>query len=302
MTSNEFLKTLGNFLAESAAFDYFVELLLSISKHHQALGPSILELARSESSANNAHARQRALNSELSKIRTSLREELNTRKVWAGVEELGNRCGALAASPLTREIGEQIGNELSRFSEMYEHFLKSYSESAVFSLIDIGNELYISIDSLRMSARLAEEALAEPKIDFSDSEAQLRLSFYSSPTFEAFAAKLTALLQIYQKLCEIIEISTATNPLRIVKVETGTWYVNVIGAVMPIKLISRLLQNATEYLYRNYTTEGKLSALPRKAEAAEEILKLRRSLNEAGISTTEIDANIQSAVVHCRET
>lgn len=297
MTSNEFVKLLGVFLAESVAFDYFVELLLAISNHHHALGGSILDLARSESSANSAHSRQRVFSSELSEIGASLRAELHTRRVWAGVEELGNRCHALAASPLTREVGEKIGNELSRFSEMYEDFLKSYSESATFSLLDSGNDLYISVDSLRMSAHLAEQALAEPEIEPNETEAELELSFSSSPAFEAFAAKLTALSQMYHKLCELLQVSTATNPLRIVKVETGTWYVKAIGAIAPIALMSRLLENAVNYCYRNYTTEGKLSALPRKAEAAEAILRLKRGLDEAGINTTEIGANIQSAVV-----
>lgn len=125
----------------------------------------------------------------------------------------------------------------------------------------------------------------------------MQVSFSSTPTFEEFAAKLTALSQIYEKLCELLDISTATSPLRIVKVETGTWFVKVIGAILPIALMSRLLESAVHYCYRNYTTEGKLSMLPRKAEAAEAILKLKRSLDESGLGSPQIDSNIQTAVV-----
>ena len=297
MTSNEFAKLLGNFITRTGTFDYVIEFLLTISKHHRALTEAISTLAVPETNVNTAHARLTAFSRAVSEISNSMRTEFHTRGVWAGVEEIGRRSRDLAALPLTQEIGETIGHQLSQFSEAYEQFLKSYSENATFALVDVGNDLWISIDGLRMSAFLSQQALAEPTSELTDGESELTLRFSSSPTLEAFAAKLTALSQIYHKLCELLDVSTATSPLRIVKVETGTWYVKAIGALLPVALLSRLLQDAVHYCYRNYTTEGKLSSLPRKAEAAEAILRLKRGLDEAGIRTTAINANIQNAVI-----
>lgn len=296
MTSRDFIGLTARFIESSAPFEYLLSLLLVIAEAHESLSGDVSGLAAVQDNSNHVVPAHLRLTTKLRGVSERVRNEFESRKVWAGVEDLGRRVRDLAESEFAQEVGEKVATQLSRFSEIYEQFLKTYSVETTFILVDRGNDLYQTLDSMRTTAVLAEKALL-PSPLVGDGETELDLSFSSAPTLAEFAAKVTALAEIYQKLCELFTVSTATSPLRIVKIETGTWAAKVIGSLPVIGLMTRLIESAALYWYRNHTAEGKFSMLPRKAEAVEAVLNLKKMLDQANIDTSAMDANIQGASV-----
>jgi hypothetical protein len=296
MTSETFVLLIGTFIEPSRRFEYLLKLLTLIADQQDLLRNRLLSLANANHNTTAVHSGQIDLTRELGEIGETIRTTFNTRSVWAGIEDLGARANTVAETAIGQEVGEEVNNRLNQFSDAYEQFVKTYTVGDTLTLLNLGNDLYTAVDSLRQTVRLTTNALVQ-ELKLQKDEGVIQLKFSSTPTLSELAAKLSALTDIYEKLCQFFDISTATQPLRIAKVETGTWFVKLAGAIPVLGMMSRLLEDAIRYCYRNYTGEGKLSMLPRKAEAAEAILELKRKLDEAGIGSREIDANLQAAVV-----
>jgi hypothetical protein len=296
MTSEAFVQLIGNFIEESPRLQYLLQLLVYIAEQQQVLRDRLGSLANATYNTAGVQTSQHDLTRELGEIGEFIRTTYNTRSIWSGIEDLGTRAIAVKQTTVGQEVGEEVSNRLSRFSEAYEQFVKTYSVGSTLTLLQVGNDLYTSFDSLRQTAILTKNAMSHD-LTLHETETTLKLAFSSTPTLLELAEKLSALADIYEKLCQLFDISTARQPLRIAKIETGSWFLKVAGAIPILAILSRLMEDAIRYCYRNYTREGKLSMLPRKAEAAEAILELKAKLNEAGIGSPEIDANLQAAVV-----
>ncbi len=296
MTSRDFVCLTGRFIQDSPALEYLLSLLGMIKEAHTSLLERMSAVIRAQNGSSQLHSAQTSLTTALSSFSSTIRTDFDTQKVWAGVEDLRGRAAKLREETFAQEVAGSIGGQLSIFSNAYEQFVKTYSADNTFALIAAGNDLYLAVDSLRVVAVLAQQALT-PVTTAGEGESELELSFSSVPTLADFAAKLTALAELYQKLCELGKVSTATSPLRIIKIETGTWNLKVFGPIAIIATLGALIENAALFLYRNYTVEGKISMIPRRAEAVEEVLKLKKSLADANINTSGMDAHLQGASV-----
>lgn len=296
MTSRDFVRLTGVFVESGDAFDYLNALLRTIHEAHVTLSTKISGMIRTEPGTNlatNAHNEFRATVSGTS---TEIRSSFRTQSVWAGVEDLRRRIEKVRVSDISVELGESVGSQLSLFSDAYEEFVSSYSVEKTFTLVDTGNDLYQSIEALKLTATLATRAL-ESHSQVQEGEAELELILYSNPTATEFTAKLAALVEIYDKICELFAVNAAANPLRISKIESGSWIVKVAGSLPVIGVITRLVEATAQYFYRNFIKEGQISELPRKAEVVERILDLKKNLEEQGLDTSGMKENIEKSSV-----
>ena len=225
-----------------------------------------------------------------------IKNSLETRKMWAGVEELGERLRNLRSSRFAEEIAVTIADQLSRFSDAYEAFVRTYSRDTTLALLVTGNDLYLRVDAVRTMAVLVEKELG-PTISASEGEGTLDIVISSATTASELAEKVEALVRLYEKLSELLSVSTASNPLRIAKVESGSLWLNLIGQAAVIKVMSSVLMAVARYMYRALTSEGKIRELPRRVEALEAILELRKELQAQGINAEEMDESIQKGAV-----
>lgn len=108
---------------------------------------------------------------------------------------------------------------------------------------------------------------------------------------------LSAIQSLYEQACELLQISIAQEPLEIIKVETGSAWLKLLGSKMAIDLVRKWIEVIAGYRYRNFTREGKISELPREIEAVEGILQLRKELTKAGIDPKEMDGYIKKAAI-----
>jgi hypothetical protein len=62
------------------------------------------------------------------------------------------------------------------------------------------------------------------------------------------------------------------------------------------------MENVAGYFYRNRTAEGKIYSLPKKIEVLETMISLKKSLEEAGIDSSDFGEKVeQSAILLAEE-
>ena len=74
-------------------------------------------------------------------------------------------------------------------------------------------------------------------------------------------------------------------------------WVDILGYPKIIDLIVSLVNKTIDYFYNNFTAEGKIVSLPRKVEAIEAIIDLRKQLKSLEANTDELDDTINKSSV-----
>src|SRR5205085_9616461 len=150
--------------------------------------------------------------------------------------------------------------------EAFEEFIKSYRDTDAFTLFNAAIDLLTPLESLRQTATLAGNSL-DPEMERQEGEQELNLLLSGNPTAVDSSTKIAAVVDIYGKLAELFSISVASNPLRLVRLEFGSWWIKALGAEPVVNVMTGLIQAAGGYFYRTFTKEGRITALPRNAEA-----------------------------------
>jgi len=191
----------------------------------------------------------------------------------------------------------QLKNELDDFSKKYEYFLESHTNPDVFILVQSAEKFKSHIDTfvymLEFYLQITRTALEKPN----DEWEYLSIVLSSSMTVNEFRIKLEAMEKIYSELIELTNLSLIDYPLKIVKIESGSLFAKVMGNKKVIGLMVNFISSSIAYLYRNYTSEGQLTELPRKYKAIEEAINFSKSMEKAGYNTEGIDEQIQKSAV-----
>ena len=107
-----------------------------------------------------------------------------------------------------------------------------------------------------------------------------------------FAQKLSALNNLYEELCFILDVTTSSNQLRVGKIESGSLWTRLFGDTRAVGLMLQFIESAVRYFHRNFTTEGKIAAIPKKIESLDSILQFSNRLKESGVNVTAINENL----------
>ena len=192
----------------------------------------------------------------------------------------------------------QIPGQVRNVSTAYDFLLtSSFGITQVANLLEKSADLRKSLDITTQMAHLVRRSLvaAPPP---SDGFEDLLLHTNAAETLATVGDKLNALAEIYEKLCNALQISHNEFPLTIIRLEIGSSFLIVRGSKAAIQLLRDLLIGVAAYLYRRYTAEGQIASIPRSVEAAESVLKLRDQLAKRGIDTQQIDKFVgESAAV-----
>jgi hypothetical protein len=115
---------------------------------------------------------------------------------------------------------------------------------------------------------------------------RITIQLSSSTTVAPFTNKLASINAIYEELAGLANVSTTEYPLRIVKIESGSLLIDVLGYPRIIEIIKTWIEQVVACFWRNFTTEGKI----------ESILDARNKLSEAGIQTVDADGALEKAL------
>ncbi|MBS1208198.1 MAG: hypothetical protein H6R19_596 [Proteobacteria bacterium] len=295
MLQTQLLKRIEKTLAALAAAETLTQVVDSINKINDGIKSELKSIARNtnqdgskfQNSANSIHSILAAL-----KLTTS---SISARTLFLEIAEL--RSGLYAAmqeGQQQHELISSVNRQLDFFATAYDNYIAHQTAEAALPLV-------IGAQSLKQTLIEFQSALEYVKGNFSDSlgpnanETELSLTLTRVDSLEEFIKKLAAINCIYAELCMILNIST---PLRISKIESGSLWIRIFGDTKVIDLATKFLEGAARYFHNNYTTEGKISAIPHRIDSMNSILDFSNKLKESGVDVTNLnDELIKGAVV-----
>lgn len=93
--------------------------------------------------------------------------------------------------------------------------------------------------------------------------------------------------EIYEKTCEIFNISSSDYPLKPIKIESGSFLGWLTGSDKAFAFMTDLINRAIDFIYRNYTKEGKLNNAGTKIDILKQEINLIELCEKHGIDTTK---------------
>ena len=229
-----------------------------------------------------------------------LRKKVNPispRKFFASMEGFQNQLSA-ASSLRIEDLGliNQISSRIDAFAANYENYIKAYTAQAAGPLIVEARTLSEMLDGFHLAVRLAYVNLeGEP---LAPNEHSLTIYLPDSIPLDQFAARLLAIHRLYQELAQVMGVDLLKAPLRLQKIESGSFWAKVFGDSRVIKFLVESLRASAAFIYRNYTEEGRLGAIPQKLDSLNAVMDFSNRLKAEGVDTDEMHEQLRSAAVH----
>lgn len=189
---------------------------------------------------------------------------------------------------------------LDDFCEAYNSFLPVQDMNASWNLLASGHEAWLRVSSLLDAFRAISHNFHINFQDYSsgDGWGELELQFFSKDSYLQFSNRIRAISDMYSHFCYFAGISEEDFPLRIGRVETGSLWVKVFGESKVISFMISSIESCASFIYRNYTIEGKVSAIPRGVDALNALIGLREKMKSIGVSDQIIDENIKRSAIY----
>lgn len=279
------------------ALDLAAPLLATIDQLEQAsmnVDERLAEIAQGGGTKINDNAA--ALHSQLASL-PNLTRSLNSRKLFYEVEVLQRRI-SLALCEGVQAPGHIVRflEDLDTFAEAYNKYVTHQSGANALPLLQVSRQVKKTVVDLR---GFLEYILANA-VDGSargPDEAEFALVLFNVEDLEAFAEKLAALGALYAELCFVLGVSAASHPFRIAKIESGSLLTMLFGNSRVVGLMVSLVEGSVRYLHRNYTTEGKFSAIPKRIESLDAILDFSNRLKDNGVDVSDLEQSLAKSAV-----
>lgn len=296
MTSKEYFQKTESLRTIPQDFDYLLKALNLMAQRHIEATRAFTEIILQGAEALRAQ-KTNATHQFLGSVNGQLRE-YSPQKIFTQVSDLKKRMNALVqGEPANCNWLFLMTREIEYFENAYDSFMKTHGVSETADVLGAGNRLLGVISLIEAFGEYTRDSLSR----FSDAgvspEEQLEVFLPSDMDYIAFVKKANALAKLYEYICTLLEVSPTQERLRIIKVESGSFWVWLSGNNQALAFVKDALEKCARYVYRNYTKEGQIVSLPRSVEAIESILNLRDKLQKRGMETKSIDELLVSASV-----
>lgn len=282
------------FLERVASSKLFLEGLGKISEYSENSLPYTEEISMGGTNRiNEAGSKLYSHYSNLPRIISGI----NNRQFFKDLENFQHALKALQAEWSENcQPFDHLFRDIELFANIYDAYLVNRGGENALKLLtfaqQLDNEIPILIGVLS-SARDAIGPQEVPRIQ--DSKISVVLPEHFS--LKDFAERLLALQSIYSELCALFQVSEVDHPLRIGKVESGSLWALLFGNTRIVEMMASFIEKSASWVYRNYTTEGKLNGLPRKVEAIDALLELTKRMEESNLNVSEMKPNIEKAAL-----
>lgn len=189
--------------------------------------------------------------------------------------------------------------DFEAFAERYDDYLTTSSIANAWPLLRLAHSIQIQLHSISTTlyglyVRLeAQGYRQESKTDCS----ALSLSLSGSDDYRILVSRLSAIARLYSEICRLLGVSEHDAPLQVIKIESGSLWVKVLGESRVIGLMIRFIEQGAAFIHRTYTQEGKIAVVPQKVDAVDRLIGLRKALRENGIDTSVMDEEISAAAI-----
>lgn len=230
-------------------------------------------------------------------------ERLSPRIIFQAIFEFENLINTTIEQMELKTLTKKIRDTLKSFESEYNKYNKTgFSAVSMLDFVMTASKTYNKFnETIGTFSEMVDEfrkALVE-SIDTSDVNKTKRLSIlcYSEQEIREFAIKLLAIDNIYKEIAGLLGISLIEHPIQIAKVESGSFWADILGFPKIIDLMNSMIEKSVNYLYRNFTIEGKVTAIPKKLDALEAVIDIRKQLKAIGVNTNELDDNINKSAI-----
>jgi hypothetical protein len=293
MHTFELQRSIKLFFAQFEMFDPFKTALSELAKSALTMESHLPGLARGGDRLNH-NASQ--IHNYFSQVRQTT-AKINQRQFFKALEHFHGAISQLKPThiPVSTLISS-LDAEVEEFAILYDAFLSHQSGENALPLLLAAKLLNAKIETLFNTLQLIESIIGEEYVP-SNSESAFSLFLPENLDLLAFSRKLLAIQAIYSELCMLLSVSENTHPLRISKIESGSLWVKLFGEPRAVGMMISFVENTASWIFRSYTTEGKLASVPKKVEAIESVLRLSDMLTKAGIDSSAMKEHIEKSAV-----
>ncbi len=222
---------------------------------------------------------------------------INTRKFFKALENFQVAISRIRSLDVKNDnLISDLNTGIEELASLYNEFLSNQTGENALPLFLAAKILHTKVATIFHTLQWFEESTGAYDIPNS-SEAPLALLLSGHLDLVSFAHRLLAIQNIYSELCMLFSVSESTHPLRISKIESGSLWVKIFGESRIVEMMTKFLEQTASWIFRSYTSEGKIASVPRKVEAIESLLKLTERLTEAGVDTSDMKAHIGKSAV-----
>ena len=294
MTSYEIIQLLDQITLTLNEKTHLMELLSKTEEYRSNIKKTVDEVVGGENQEHVSHIA--GLRGNLINAFAHNLKRVRPRAVFAELDALVDELNAfrgLLQEPAADAL-DNLVKEIGEFSRLYEEFNGEPALRQTFNLIDAGDRLLRSVRSFTGLSLLLRNTLRPVEYNL-DGHQEFSLLLSATTTYGDLLTKLTALNAIYSELCNLIGVSASEYPLLVSKIESGSLWIKVFGESRVITLLTKLTEAGAAYMYRRYTTEGKVTAIPKQVESVESVLRLAERLESMGIDTSDMKENLQKS-------
>lgn len=293
MLSIELRQSITEFLARSVEYQPLFELVKQIARFYDDSEQYILGHSEGGDKLNQAAA---GLQSRFASLH-SVTQTIVPRKVYRALEAFKSGVESSFDTVLQDdELLRQLVDGIEAFVAHYDAFLMQQTTSNAAKLMLEASTLNMRLSSVLSAFEFFDSAIRGQQVAPLE-ETQLSLVLYEADTLPGFFEKLEALQHLYSELCMLLNVSESEHPLRVGKIESGSLWVKVFGDTKVIQLIASLIEATVGYLHRQFTTEGKIGAVPKKLEALDAAIQVSSKLDALGVDTSEMNDHLRKSGV-----
>jgi hypothetical protein len=237
------------------------------------------------------------LRNQLHQVLTAEVGNISPKEMFKGFEHLRQYFEELSQklNPDVPEV-EHFISALDRISTVYEDYLQSRAITTGLDLVVEAGRFTLFLKGYSNGLAVFTENYVSLKPAL-ENEREFSLLLPSDMDLSVFVTKLVAVEKIYKELCTLNNVSFTEYPLKISKVESGSLLIKVFGETKVVELFTDLVRSSAKFLYRKYTSEGKIETKVDNAESISSVLELRERLAAAGIDVSEMDDHLRKASV-----
>jgi hypothetical protein len=293
MTSYELIRLLERFINVINNRPNLKAFLSTVQSQHSSIAEWLVAITSDPKASSITDFNHRLVN-----VFAVALKEAGSRAIYAEVEQMLSEMASIRATygePVAQLMA--IDDQLTAFINRYESFLQKTTTENILALIEAATDLTRGLSAYLRLATTIEGFLKRDEIFDEEGYSKLSLLLSYEPSYKNLLTTLIALDQLYNELCNLLGVSSAEYPLQVAKMEVGSLWLKIFGESKVIALLTRLIETGAGYLYRRFTTEGKIASIPRQVESVEAILRLTETLQEMGIDTTGVKENLQKSAV-----
>ncbi|QXE20008.1 hypothetical protein [Clostridium sp. 001] len=181
-------------------------------------------------------------------------------------------------------------DEYDQVTSTIYQYVKSRSNSIIVELINKTSLIVNNYNKFVSNYQNIKSFMlkTENKIEEKEDEKILKLHFYDKHINpEYFIKNIQAVKNSYEIMCQILNVSLSEHELKILKVESGSLFLSIIGSASVISAFAFLMKKTIDLVFNKYTFEGQvlrckqiLDLLGKDAEITEKYKKLGIDINE----------------------